>query len=66
MEKKSWGGSRKGAGRIALEENNKKKGIKIYLTDDIKEDVVKYGCGKNFSDKIVEIISMELQKRKLK
>jgi len=64
MEEKKWGGAREGAGRVPLKESEKKKGAKIYVIDCIKEDIMEYGVGRNFSDKAVEIITAELNKRK--
>lgn len=65
LSKRNWGGARKGAGRNPLNERERKKGVKIYLTDDTKDDILEYGVGKNFSEKTVEIIIAELEKRKL-
>ncbi|NBI06099.1 hypothetical protein [Senegalia massiliensis] len=65
MSKHNWGGVRKGAGRAPLSENERKKGAKIYITDNIKKDIMLYGNGKNFSEKTVEIIECELKKRKI-
>lgn len=64
LKNKNWGGCRKGAGRIPLEESEKKKGVKIYIADCIKKDILEYGIGKNFSEKAVDIIISELCKRK--
>ncbi|GMQ62338.1 MULTISPECIES: hypothetical protein [Vallitalea] len=58
-----WGGVRKGAGRTPLEANKKRKGAKIYITDKVKEDIAEYGLGKSFSDKAVELINSEIEKR---
>ena len=64
MSENSWGGARKGAGRTPLKECDKKKGVKIYITDTLKEDILKYGNGTSFSDKAFDIIKTEVYKRK--
>ncbi|QZY55965.1 hypothetical protein [Crassaminicella profunda] len=64
MQRENRGGPRVGAGRIPLKENEKKKGAKIYITDKVKDAILTYGTGKNFSDKAVELINSEIQKRK--
>ena len=64
MEKDKRGGSRIGAGRNPLSEDEKKKGAKIYITDKVREEILTYGIGKNFSDKAVELINSEIKKRK--
>jgi hypothetical protein len=64
MKKNNWGGSRTGAGRTPLEEDQRKQGVKIYIAADVKEDVLKYGTGNNFSEKAVDLIQSELLRRK--
>ncbi|AYF54537.1 hypothetical protein DFH04_07375 [Clostridium novyi] len=64
MSNNNWGGIRKGAGRIPLKFNEKKKGVKIYITDKLKLDILEYGNGKSLSEKAVELIEKELEKRK--
>lgn len=66
LSNNNWGGARKGAGRTPLEENERKKGIKIYIRDSTKKDIIQYGIGKTFSEKTVEIITSELNRRKLR
>ncbi|SHH84327.1 hypothetical protein SAMN02745135_02367 [Caloranaerobacter azorensis DSM 13643] len=66
MGKNNWGGYRKGAGRTPLDEKEKKKGIKIYVNDYLKEDIEKYGVGKSTSEKAAELIKSEVLKRKNK
>lgn len=66
MSENNWGGARKGAGRIPLNENQRKKGVTIYILDDTKKDILKYGVGETFSEKTVEIIATELKNRKMK
>lgn len=65
MGKKNWGGYRNGAGRVPLEDSEKKKGVKIYITDSVKEDIIKYGKGNSFSEKTVDLILHALNKEKL-
>jgi len=62
----NWGGQRTGSGRNPLQECEKKKGVKIYITDILKEDIIKYGIGNSFSEKTVEVIKSEIQNRKNK
>lgn len=64
LSKSGRGGARKGAGRIPLKENEKRKGVKIYITDRVKEEIVEYGDGKSFSDKALDLIESELKRRK--
>jgi DNA (cytosine-5)-methyltransferase 1 len=66
MGKNNWGGYRKGAGRLPLDEKEKKKGAKIYINDYLREDIEKYGKGKSFSDKTVDLITSEINNRKYK
>jgi len=60
----NWGGAREGAGRTPLSEYEKKKGCKIYITKNVKEDIIKYGIGNNFSDKSVDLILEGINSRK--
>lgn len=64
MKKCNWGGAREGAGRTPLSEDEKKKGCKIYITKNVKEDIIKYGIGNNFSDKSVDLILEGINSRK--
>lgn len=64
MSENSWGGARKGAGRTPIKESDKKKGVKIYITDTLKNDILEYGNGSSFSDKALDIIITEIYKRK--
>ncbi len=64
MKSNTWGGNREGAGRVPLQENCKKQGYKIYITEEVKEDINKYGIGKSFSTKVNELIQQEITKRK--
>lgn len=61
----NWGGKRKGSGRKKLDEREKKKGVKIYITEEIKDNIEKLGKGDSFSEKTVEIIISEIENRKL-
>lgn len=60
----NWGGLREGAGRTPLKESEKKHGVKIYMTDDIKKDISNYGIGENLSAKALDLIQNEIIKRK--
>ena len=64
MSKNSWGGSRKGAGRNPISPEKKKQGVKIYITEELKDEIIKYGCGKNFSDKTVNLLISGLISKK--
>lgn len=64
LKTKSWGGYRQGAGRTPLTESEKKQGAKIYLTVSVKEDIINYGIGDNFSEKATELIYSEIKRRK--
>lgn len=61
----NWGGFRKGSGRTPLDSSKKKHGVKIYITEDIKNEIIKYGDGKNFSDKAVDVIIEGLLNKKI-
>lgn len=56
------GGIRIGAGRPPLNED-KKIGVKIYITTELKEKIIANGIGNSFSEKTCEIINSELTKR---
>ncbi|MBS4539642.1 hypothetical protein GOQ27_14300 [Clostridium sp. D2Q-11] len=60
------GGTRKGAGRTPLDECEKKKGFKIYIRENTKQEILKHGKGSNFSEKAVELIASEIKNRKNK
>lgn len=64
LSKSNRGGARKGAGRTPLDESAKRKGVKIYITDRVKVEIIEYGIGKSFSDKALNIIESELKRRK--
>ena len=61
---KKHGGYREGAGRIPLDEKQKKKGVKIYITETVKEDILFYGTGKSFSEKTVSLIESAINSYK--
>lgn len=58
------GGAREGAGRTALQPEEKKKAYKIYLDDDLRASILEYGIGKSLTPKIVELLNSEIQRRK--
>ncbi|MFW6015669.1 MAG: hypothetical protein ACOCRK_04470 [bacterium] len=60
----NWGGARDGAGRKPKEKGERKKGVKIYVTDMVREEIQEYGIGKSFSEKTVDLITSEIKKRK--
>ncbi len=64
MTNKKWGGFRVGAGRASLNPSEKKKCAKIYICDEIKENIVKYGIGNSFSEKAVELVVSKILDRK--
>lgn len=64
MKEYGRGGARAGAGRTKLEDNEKKKGYKIYLPLSVYEEANNYGFGASFSEKVCEIITSEIYYRK--
>lgn len=64
MKKKQWGGYREGSGRTALSPSEKKKCVKIYINDDVRADIIKYGRGNSFSEKVVDFVLSEMRNRK--
>jgi len=64
MEYSGRGGVRKGAGRTPLQDAQKKNGYKIYLTQSQYNDITNYGFGSSFSEKVSEILTNEMEKRK--
>lgn len=63
---KKWGGVREGAGRTPLKDSQKKQGAKIYITESVKQDIINFGKGQNFSECAVELIMTEINRRKNK
>ncbi len=57
------GGARPGAGRNPLSENEKKKEYKVYLTDELCNDVEEYGNGPSLSSKIADLLVSEIRRR---
>ncbi|WP_434290229.1 DNA (cytosine-5-)-methyltransferase [Clostridium botulinum] len=64
MIKNNHGGAREGAGRNPLSIEQKKIGSKIYITEQLKDLINKYGTGENFSTKAVELLTSEINNRK--
>jgi len=64
LKNKKWGGYREGSGRTALSPSEKKKCVKVYINDDVKEDIKKYGRGNSFSEKVVDLVLSEMCNRK--
>lgn len=62
--KKKWGGRREGSGRCRLEENKKKQGVKIYLTQKLRDGITEFGIGKTFSEKAAELIEAGIESKK--
>lgn len=58
------GGIRPGAGRIPLADEEKKKGVKIYIRDSLKNLILEMGQGNSFSDKTVELIQLGIDAKK--
>jgi len=64
MGKNKRGGARPGAGRNPLNDDERKKGMKIYINNEVREEIQQYGNGKNFSEKAVELIKSTINRRK--
>lgn len=62
--KSNWGGKRENSGRHLIEEEEKRKSYNIYLKDNEKREIEKYGNGNTFSSKMVELITSEIKRRK--
>jgi len=58
------GGLRIGAGRTPIEETKRKRGYQIYMTQPLYNDINEYGLGSSFSEKVSELLSIEIRKRK--
>lgn len=54
----------KRAGRKSIPESKKKIGYKIYLTKEQQEEIEIYGVGASFSEKCVNLVSLEIEKQK--
>lgn len=61
----SRGGAREGAGRVPLAENERKTGYKIYLQQSLHEDIEEHGVGSSFSEKVVDLVTNEIDSRKI-
>ena len=64
MSKNKHGGARPGAGRNRLNDEERKKGMKIYINNEVKDEIEQYGNGKTFSEKAVELIVSTINRRK--
>lgn len=58
------GGKREGSGRTPLPENEKKIAKTIYFTPNLKRDIDQYAVGNSFSEKCIDLISMQIERRK--
>lgn len=55
------GGKREGSGRHSLPESQKKTGHKIYVTDEIKDDILALGKGNSFSEKCANLLQQQIK-----
>lgn len=60
------GGKREGSGRTPLPENEKKNAKTIYITPTLQNDIEKYASGESFSEKCIDLIVAETERRKRK
>ncbi|MBU8564304.1 DNA (cytosine-5-)-methyltransferase [Bacillus licheniformis] len=58
------GGKREGSGRTPLPANQKKIAKTIYITPTQHEDIETYAKGNSFSEKCIDLISTQLERRK--
>ena len=58
------GGKREGSGRNPLPENQKKIGKTIYVTPTLHDEIEQYAKGDSFSEKCIDLISAQLDRRK--
>ena len=58
------GGKRSNAGRVALPDEEKKEGHKIYLNSTLKNDINAYGFGSSFSEKCTTLIDQKITELK--
>lgn len=58
------GGKREGSGRTPLPENEKKTPKTIYVTPSLQNEIEKYATGNSFSEKCIDLISDQLERRK--
>ena len=62
----NWGGRRENSGRHTIREEKKRKAYNIYLREEEKRNIERYGKGNTFSSKLVELIFSEISRRKKK
>ena len=58
------GGKREGSGRNPLPQNEKKIAKTIYFTPTMQNDIEQYAVGNSFSEKCIDLISAQLDRRK--
>ena len=58
------GGKREGSGRNPLPQNEKKIAKTIYFTPTMQNDIEQYAVGNSFSEKCIDLISTQLDRRK--
>lgn len=58
------GGKRQGSGRTPLPENQKKIAKTIYITSIQHDDIENYAQGNSFSEKCIDLISAQIERRK--
>lgn len=58
------GGKRKGSGRTPLPEDQKKIAKTIYITSTQQDDIEQYAQGDSFSEKCMDLIITQLERRK--
>ena len=58
------GGKREGSGRTPLPEDQKKIAKTIYITPTQHDDIEKYAQGDSFSEKCMDLINTQLERRK--
>lgn len=58
------GGKRKGSGRTPLPEDQKKIAKTIYITPTLQSDIEQYAQGNNFSEKCMDLICTQIERRK--
>lgn len=58
------GGKRDGSGRTPLPIDEKKQAKTIYITPALQGDIEQYATGRNFSEKCIDLISSQIDRRK--
>lgn len=58
------GGKREGSGRTPLPENERKIAKTIYFTPAMQNDIEEYAVGNSFSEKCIDLISAQIERRK--